>query len=511
MKAYILAHDLGTTGDKATLYDREGKLHGAAVATYGTDLPHAGWAEQDPNAWWQAVCDSTRKLLAETGIRGDEIACITFSGQMQGAVALDRHARPLRSALIWMDQRATEQTKRMEDSLGADRVYRITGNRLSAAYTLHKILWMRDHQPEIFAATHKFVCAKDAIVARLTGEFVTDPSDASGMNCYDLEAGAWSAEILDDAKLDVAKLPTLRRSIDVVGSVRAEVADEIGLPAGTPVVLGGGDGPCASVGAGSIREHVVYSYIGSSSWIATASTTPIYDPQQRTFTLGHVVPGLMMPLGTMQTAGAAYQWTRDQLGQAEIAAAEQTGDKSHTTAYTLMNELAAQSPAGANSLLFLPYLAGERSPRWNPAAKAAFIGLTLRHTRADMFRAVMEGVALNLTVILKAFQAQGSTVEAVRVIGGGSTSRVWMQIMADCFGVPIQRLQVLEEATSMGAAVVGGVGIGMYPDFGIADQMNSIADSLAPNTANRETYAHLYQAFEASYRALVPIYDMLNS
>jgi xylulokinase len=176
-----------------------------------------------------------------------------------------------------------------------------------------------------------------------------------------------------------------------------------------------------------------------------------------------------------------------------------------------MNDLAAQSPAGANSLLFLPYLAGERSPRWNPAAKAAFIGLTLRHTRADMFRAVMEGVALNLTVILKAFQAQGSTVEAVRVIGGGSTSRVWMQIMADCFGVPIQRLQVLEEATSMGAAVVGGVGIGMYPDFGIADQMNSIADSLAPNMANRETYARHYHAFEDSYRALVPIYDMLDS
>jgi xylulokinase len=343
------------------------------------------------------------------------------------------------------------------------------------------------------------------MIARLTGQFVTDPSDASGMNLYDLQGAVWSEAILQAAQLDRAKLPRLARSVDVVGHILPSVAAEVGLPAGTPVVVGGGDGACASVGAGSVSEDVVYSYVGSSAWVATASAAPIYDPNMKTFTFGHVVPGLFIPMGTMQTAGAAYQWARDQIAPMERQSAEALG----VSPYTIMNAVAENSPPGANDLLFLPYLLGERAPRWNPKARAAFLGLTIRHTRADMLRAVMEGVALNLRVIITALNQQGANIEMIRIIGGGTSGRLWASIMADIYGVPLHRLAVLEEATSMGAAVVGGVGIGLYPNFHMAEQMNPVAETLQPNPVLQPTYERAYRIFEAAYSALEPIYDLL--
>jgi xylulokinase len=505
MKNYILAHDIGTTGNKATLYDREGKLVGSAFYGYDTTYEYVGWAEQNPDDWWQAVCVTTHQLLAQAHVPGEEIACITFSGQMQGAVPLDKQARPLRPAIIWADQRAGEQVQRISEKVGLADVYHITGHRLSAAYSLHKILWIRDHQPDIYRQTYKFAHAKDSIAARLTGEFATDPSDASGMNLYDLERGDWSAPILEAAQLDPALLPKLMRSVDVVGGVLPGVAEQIGVPAGTPVVVGGGDGACASVGAGSIKEGVAYTYVGSSAWVATAAAKPIYDPDYRTMTFGHVVPGLVIPMGAMQTAGAAYQWMRDQLSPLEKQMATALG----VSAYGLMNTVAAESPAGANGLVFLPYLLGERAPRWNPQARAAFIGLTIRHTRADMIRAVMEGVAMNLCLILDALRDQGARIDAIRAIGGGIKGQLWVQIMADFYGAPIHRLAVLDEATSMGGAVIGGVGIGLYPDFSIAEHMNPIMNTTVPNVNTRAVYDASYRIFDAAYKALEPIYQML--
>ena len=256
MGTYVIAHDLGTTGNKATLYDRDGALVGASFYAYETDYAQTSWAEQNPEDWWEAVCLSTRRLLSETGVARDDIACITFSGQMMGAAPLDRDGRPMRSAIIWADQRALEQERWIGERLAFEEVYRITGHRLSASYSLAKILWIRDHQPEIYRDAYKFMHAKDCIVARLTGAFVTDPSDASSMNLYDLEAGQWSAVILDAVELPADKLPQIRPSTDVVGEVLSSVADEIGVAAGTPVVLGGGDGACAAAGAGVIAARL---------------------------------------------------------------------------------------------------------------------------------------------------------------------------------------------------------------------------------------------------------------
>lgn len=503
MANYIIAHDLGTTGNKATLYDREGRLAGANFHPYDTEYAYTGWAEQNPDDWWKAVCQSTRQLLSETRVSKNDIACITFSGQMMGAVALDKGARPLRNAIIWADQRALPQQAWIGERVAFEDVYRITGHRLSASYSLAKILWIRDHQRDIYDRTYKFVHAKDSIVARLTGQFVTDPSDASSMNLYDLDTGTWSAAILDAVGLPTEKLPELRQSVEVVGAVLPEVADEVGVAAGTPVVIGGGDGACAAAGAGVIREGAAYNYIGSSSWIAVSTPKPIYDPHYRTFTFGHVIPNMVMPTGTMQAAGASYQWTRDQLAAFEKEAANRLGISS----YELLNLEVEKVAPGADGLFYLPYLLGERSPRWNPHARGGFVGLTIRHTRAHMLRAVLEGVTLNLRVILDAFRAQGTHIEAMRVIGGGAAGRVWNQIMADIYGIPIHRLTILEEATSMGAALVGGVGVGLYPGFETIETMNQIATTLTPNPAAQAIYERAYPIFNRLYEALVPIYD----
>jgi xylulokinase len=505
MKPYIIAHDLGTTGNKATLYNQDGRLVGSAFYAYGTDYPHTSWAEQNPEDWWQAICTSTRQLLSQTAAQPGEIACITFSGQMMGCVPLDKDARPLRTAIIWADQRSVEQERWVGERISPQEIYRISGHRLSASYSLQKILWLRDRQPEIFHAAFKFVHAKDAMVARMTGNFVTDVSDASGMNLYDLDSGRWSERILAAVGLELSQLPEVHRSIDVVGEVHSTAAEQIGVARGTPVVIGGGDGPCAAAGSGVVAEGSAYNYIGSSSWIAVASPFPVYDPECKTVTFEHIVPGMYTPNGTMQAAGASYQWLRDQVCGVETELARQ----GQCSVYEQMNAAAACSPPGANGLIYLPYLMGERSPRWNPKARGAFIGLTIRHQRADMIRAVLEGVTMNLRLILTALQAHGVPLEAMRLIGGGGRGRFWNQMLADIYGLPVYRMAILEEATSMGAAMAGGVGVGLFPDFSVSQQMNPVAETFTPDPKARQVYEQIFPLFESCYQALAPVYERM--
>jgi xylulokinase len=424
---------------------------------------------------------------------------------MMGCVPVNQKGHPIRDAIIWADQRSVIQANWIAEQITPEEVYRITGHRLSPSYSAAKILWVRDHQPDIFNETYKFLHAKDSIIARLTGNFVTDRSDAGGMNLYHLEKAEWSQKILQSLGLDPAKLPKIHLSIDIVGEVMSNVSEEVGIAAGIPVVIGGGDGSCAATGAGIIREGTAYNYIGSSSWIGIATKKPIYDPQYRTFNWAHLVPDLFTPTGTMQTAGGSYQWTRDQLCPLEVISANQID----VSPYELMNLIAEKSPLGARGLIFLPYLLGERSPHWNPNARGAFVGLTMTHTHSDMIRAVLEGIALNLRVILEAFQNQGARIDAMRVIGGGARSRLWNQIMANVYGVDIQRLDMLEEATSMGAAIAGGVGVGLFPDFTIAEKLSPIASVSEVQQEEKEAYDQIFEIFEDTYIALEPIYDRL--
>jgi xylulokinase len=503
----LLAHDLGTTGNKATLVDVTGALVARVFEGYETWYPAIGWAEQDPEDWWRAFHDTTARLMRESRVDPGRVAAVSFSGQMMGCLPVDRDGTPLRRAIIWADQRGVAEAAGLAERAGEARVYAITGHRVSAAYSLAKLLWVRAHEPDLFRRTFKVLHAKDFLRMRLTGTFATDYSDASSMNCFDLERKDWSDEILDAVDLPREVLPALGPSTQVVGELDARTAAALGLRAGTPVVMGGGDGPCAAVGAGVVAEGSAYNYIGSSSWIALATRRPILDPDRRTFTFFHLDPDMVMPTGTMQSAGASYQWARNQLAQAEVAEAARVG----VSPYELMNRVAATAAPGCRGLLFLPYLMGERSPHWNPQARGVFLGLTLTHGRADMLRAVLEGVGFNLRIILDAFVRQGVHVPEIRAIGGGARGALWCQILADVLDRPVHTLALLEEATSLGAAIAGGVGVGLFPDFSVAAKIVQIARTFTPDPAVRDLYERQYRVFQDAYRALVPVYASLHA
>ncbi len=496
---YILAHDLGTTGNKATLFEA---ASGAAVATalgaYETAYPRPNWAEQDPADWWRAARDSTRELLDVSGVAPGDIAVVSFSGMMMGALAVDAAGVPLRSAIIWADQRATAEAEFLARCCGAHEIYRRTGHRAGASYTAAKVLWIQRHQPELYARAHQFLQAKDYVAYKMSGAFATDYSDASGTNLFDLERRDWALDIVEALGLDPHKLPPARPSTTVIGQVTSEAAAATGLLAGTPVVIGGGDGGCATVGAGSVHPGDAYNYIGSSSWIAVTAESPLHDPQMRTFTFAHLDPALYFPTGTMQCAGGAYDWLERLLrGEGEVQL------------YDEISAAAERVEPGSGGLLFLPYLLGERSPHWNPLARGVFVGLTMSHGRAEMARAVMEGVAFNLRIILEAFLEQGAAVKAMRLIGGGARSAVWRQILADVYGLPILRPALLAEATSLGAAIAGGVGVGLFPDFSVAHEFVQVEEAERPDLSRSQRYADLYGLFQQTYAALEPIFEQL--
>lgn len=504
-EAYILAHDLGTTGNKATLFDSQGQVKASTFCGYATDYPRPNWAEQDPEDWWRAVCDSTRELLEMAGVQAGEIACASLCGQMMACVAVDREANPLRSALIYSDVRAVEEAQALIDAVGMEAAYRITGHRTNPSLSGEKMMWVMRNQPEIYRQTHKFLHVKDFIAARLTGSFVTDYSDASGTDLFDLAGLVYSDVMVKAAGLDMHKLPELHAATDVIGRVTAGAAAATGLLAGTPVVMGSGDGACAATGVGVVREGSAYNYIGSSSWIGVAAAQPVIDPAMRTFTLAHLLPGLYTASGPMSAAGGAYQWVRDQLCLPEKAAAGQLG----ASPYELMDCQALQSPPGANGLFFFPHLLGERSPRWNPDARGVYFGLSMSHTRADMIRAALEGVAYNLRAILEALEENIEPVRAMRVIGGGARGAVWRQILADIYGIPVQRPALVAEATSFGAAVAGGIGVGLFSDISIAERLTPILDTTLPDPGLKARYGAGFAFFNRAYDAFVPLYAEL--
>ncbi len=502
MGTYLIAHDLGTSGDKATLFTTDGELVRSITYTYPTNFFNSTWAEQNPEDWWRAVCENNKALLADVDKK--QVAGMAFSGQMMGCVVVDRDGRALRPAIIWADQRSQEQEKAIREQVSEQEFYRITGHKISASYSVEKLMWIRDHEPEIYKNTYKMLQPKDYVIRRLTGAFVTDYTDASGTNCLDLNRLAWSERLLDLTGIDKEKLPDVYPSTHVAGELTGSVAEECGLAAGTPIVIGGGDGVCAAVGAGSVREGDTFNYLGSSSWVALTSKEPIYDPELRTYNWAHMVPGLYSPNGTMQAAGNSYQFIKKVLCKDLETEAKERG----VSPYELMNQEIAASPAGANGLLYLPYILGERSPRWNPNARGAFVGLKMEHTRGDMLRATVEGILMNLCIILDVFRAH-MDIQELNVIGGLAKGDPIRHALADIYGVKARRLNWLDEATSMGAAVCAGVGTGALEDFTAIDRFIKVDDVIEPDLENHRRYGTLKACFEECYTALLKTYDDL--
>ena len=505
MADLILAHDLGTTGDKATLFDARGALTGSASASYPTQYPRPGWAEQDANDYWTAFCASTRELLAASGRQASQIAAVSFSGHMQAALPVDKDGRALRPAIIWADQRATRETAELVQRVPAARVFQITGHRPSPSYSAAKIMWIRRNEPEIFRAAAKFIHVKDFVVLRLTGGTFTDLSDASGMNLLDIQTGRWSEEMLDAAGIPAALLPDLYEATSIVGAVTPEAAAATGLVSGTPVVMGAGDGACATCGAGVVRPGDSYICLGTSGWMATASDRPLPDPEARIPTYFHFRRGLYFPCGSMQSAGGALQW----FAESATAGEARGGAADGASAYAQMEKEAAHVPPGSNGLIFLPYLIGERCPWWSAEARACFIGLSHAHEHGAMARAVMEGVAFNMRLIADAFSERGLRAEGFRMIGGGARSGLWRGIFADVLNRPVTTLSYMEEATSVGAAIAGGVGVGLFSGIEEAARIVTPAETIEPDQDRARCYARMLPVFSHAYRQLAPVFGEL--
>jgi xylulokinase len=511
MPPFLLAHDLGTTGNKATLFAADGSMVASAFAAYDTRYAQPNWAEQDASDWQAALFESTQRLVTaaqEAGHSAADVAVVSFSGHMNGALLVDAAGAPLRPAIIWADQRAASQAEMMRERCGEAEVYQLTGNRVSPAYTAAKLLWIQQHQPEIYRHTRWVLQAKDYAAFLFSGVIATDFSDASLTLLLDLAGRRWAEPLLEQLGLDAALLPPIFPSAQVIGEVTAQAAAATGLRVGTPVVIGGGDGACATVGAGAVRPGDAYNYIGSSSWVALTTPHPVLDPARRTFNLAHLDPALNVALGAMQTAGGAFDWFERLL----------RCDREAEPLYAELDAEAANVAPGANGLLFLPYLLGERSPHWNPLARGAFVGLAMPDGRGELARAVLEGVAFNLRAILEILVGASKTFEVsenleslrgIRLIGGGGKSALWRQILADVYGMPVDQVELPANATALGAAIAGGVGVGLYPDYGVAQTLAPVTRIDQPNPDTQARYAALYALFQQSYTALEPIFEHL--
>jgi len=505
-RQYLLAHDIGTTGDKATLFTIEGHLVASAFVEYPTLQPEMTWAEQRPSDWWKAFVSGNKLLIKKSSAPPDNILAMSFSGQSMGCLPVDSRGKPLRNSIIWMDQRSIEQSNETRKRIGEKGYYNLTGMRISPTFTFSKVLWLRDNQPDIYAKTHKFLQAKDYIVMRLTREFATDYSDASLAGMLDVHKGCWGQRLLDEFDLDSEKLPTIHPAADIIGEINSRVAKETNLALGTSVVMGGGDGPCAAVGAGVVRPGRCYNYLGASSWIAMSSEKPLMDPRMRIFNQWHLDPRRICPTGTMQAAGASLRWLKDQICHEEVQKAKSLG----VSPYVVMDREAAEIDPGAKKIIFLPYLMGERSPWWNPNARGVFFGLALGHRREHLIRAVLEGVAFNLKIILDIFRELGARLSEVRLIGGGAKGEVWRQIIADIYGRTVLVPEHLEEANSLGAAIAAGVGARVYKSFDVAEKLVKIVGRNYSNAKTHRRYERLYSLFKKAYLTIRPLYDDLS-
>ncbi len=505
MGEYILAHDLGTSGNKATLFRTDGSILGACTVPYQVWQDGPYQAEQDAGDWWNAVCGSTKKLLADAGVTGGEVKAVSFSGQMMGCLPVDRQGQPLQRAIIWADTRAREQSARLAEKISDERFYRIVGHRNSPSYGIQKAMWLKDNRPEIYENTYKFLNAKDYIVYRLTGKFYTDPSDANSMTCFDLASRTWSEEIVEASGVDPDKLPKITESTTFVGFVTEEAAKETGLSVKTKVIMGAGDGVAANVGTGSVEPGRAYCCLGTSAWVASTSEKPVLDEQRRIVCWAHAVPGLYSPNGTMQYAGGSYAWMKKELCLAEELMAREKG----TDAYSLINQEIASCGKGAGGVLFLPYLMGERAPRWDPDATGAFFGLRAVTTRAQMLRSVLEGIIMNMGIIFDILQRDQKIPELI-LIGGAARSDQWQTTIADIFGTRVKIPELLEESNSMGAAVIAGVGAGIFRDFSVTDRFIRIAQEREPDPAAEAVYGPARRKFDALYEALAPVWREEN-
>ena len=495
----FLGIDIGTGGTRAVIVDERGR-----VAASGAEVhvpfasPQLGWAEQDPRDWWRACGVAVRRALDNLGPGEDRIACVGFSGQMHGAVLLDAHHELVRPALIWCDQRTEPQVQELSDRFGVDRLIQLTCNPPLTNFTLTKLLWVRDNEPQNWQRVSHVMLPKDYVRFRLTGDRVIDMADASGTLLLNVAQRAWSSEVLSGTGIERHLLPELCESSAVCGQVSVCGAEATGLRPGIPVVAGAGDRAAGAVGMGIVRPGTVSATIGTSGVVFAATESPALDPGGRIHTFCHAVPVRWHVMGVTQAAGLSLRWFRDRFG---------AGPEGERDPYDSLSEEAATAPTGADGVFWAPYLMGERTPHCDPHARAALLGLSASHTRAHIIRAIMEGVAFSLRDSLTIFHEMNLPVERIRLSGGGARSSLWRQIQADVYGQAVEVLEA-EEGAAYGAAILAAVGAGYWRSVDEAcDAVVRIAHEIQPDPKNAAILDEAYYSYRRIYPALRKISD----
>ncbi|MCW5980836.1 MAG: xylulokinase [Bryobacteraceae bacterium] len=495
---YWLGLDVGTGGSRALLVNEQGQVK------FGFTAPHEEmrmerplWAEQRPENWWEASQAAVRGVLQQAGVDGKQVRGVGLTGQMHGLVLLDEFGKVIRPALIWCDQRSQAQVDWINQTVGKNDVVAFTANPVLTGFTLPKLLWVRDNEPRAFGQVRKLLLPKDYLRYCLTGEYATDVSDASGTALFDVVMRNWSSKMVSRLKLDSSLLPRAVESSELTGAVTAQAAALTGLEEGTPVAGGAGDQAASAVGNGIVEEGVVSCTLGTSGVVFAHMDRANYDPAGRVHTFCHAVAGKWHVMGVTQGAGLSLQWFRNQL--------------SPGTDYDALTAEAAQSPAGAHGLFWLPYLMGERTPHLDAAARGGWIGITAKHRRADLIRSIIEGVSYSQKDCLEIIEGMRVPVEAVRASGGGGQSPFWRQILADVMGKRVVALET-QEGSAYGAALLAMVGTGVYGSVPEACKA-AIREvrSVEPRAHESQVYARGYQVFRALYPTLRPLYGLIGS
>jgi xylulokinase len=498
----LLGIDVGTSGTRALIINEAGRIIGSGVEEHAPFAsPHPGWAEQDPRDWWRACGLAVGRALAAAGIRGDAISCIGFSGQMHGAVMLDEAGEVVRPALIWCDQRTEKQSLELEKLFGPGRLIQLTCNPPLTNFTLTKLLWVRENEPQNWKRVRHIMLPKDYVRFRLTGERATDVADASGTLLLDVAHRAWSSEVLNKTEIPRSMLPVLCESPDICAKVSAAGAAATGLVAGIPVVAGAGDQAAGAVGMGIVRPGAVSATIGTSGVVFAATDRPALDPRGRIHTFCHAVPGRWHVMGVTQAAGLSLRWFRDNFG---------AGPDDGRDPYQRLSDEAANVPAGSDGAFWVPYLMGERTPYLDPNARAALVGLTASHTRAHVIRAILEGVAYSLKDTFTIFDELKVPVERIRLGGGGARGDLWRQIQADVYAHEVELVEA-EEGAAYGAAILAGVGAKTWKTVDEAcDAVVRVASRVSANAKNSALMQKSYQTYRRVYPALREIFPTTN-
>ncbi len=494
-KQYLIGIDVGTSGTKSVLFDTLGNVIASALVEYPMYQPANGWAEQDPEDWWNAA-SSTLTELSKKAVDG-KIVGIGISGQMHSLVLLDKDNNVIRRAILWCDQRTGAECAEIEQIIGRKRLIEITANPALTGFTAGKIMWVKKHEPENFAKCAHILLAKDYIRFKLTGEFATEVSDAAGMQLLDVPNRCWSKEVCDKLGIDMSLLAKVHESPDVTGYVTKEVAEMTGLPCGIPVAGGAGDNAAAAIGSGVCESGKAFTTIGTSGVVFAHTGEPIIDPEGRIHTFCAAVPGTWHVMGVTQSAGLSLNWFR--------------GSFASDMSYKAIDEEASKLPIGSDKLLYLPYLMGERTPILDANARGVFFGLTTLHTKAHLARAVMEGVSYSLNDCLGILDEVGIKLDDMVLCGGGGKSKFWRDMISDVYGLPIKTL-VSDESAALGVAILAGVAAGVYSSVAEGCKLTVKEKSVRePDAKNHAEYMKYYGLYKSLYPALKDKFEALNS